>query len=44
MPAIVARARFVNSNTRRALTLQTNAGLPFADDQKKTRLRSHLSA
>jgi hypothetical protein len=40
----VDRAYFQNSNRYRAALLSSVAGLPCSDDQKKTRLRSHLSA
>jgi hypothetical protein len=39
-----ARPRFSNSNRDDARMLQDGSGLPYSDDQKKTRLRSHLSA
>jgi hypothetical protein len=43
MPAI-ARARFRNSKRECAARFDRRAGLPCSDEQKKTRLRSHLSA
>jgi hypothetical protein len=42
-PAIV-RARFGNSNRDNAAPPERPSGLPCSDDQKKTRLHSHLSA
>jgi hypothetical protein len=44
--AVIARAGtcFENSNRDRAAACNSAAGLPSIDEQKKTRLRSHLSA
>jgi hypothetical protein len=39
-----ARPHFVKSNRCRASVSQNVSGLPYSDDQKKTRMRSHLSA
>jgi hypothetical protein len=43
MPTI-DRAGFSKSNRDSATALKEPAGLPCFDEQKKTRLRSHLSA
>jgi hypothetical protein len=41
---IDARPHFANSNREGASASQSLSGLPSSDEQKKTRLRSHLSA
>jgi hypothetical protein len=41
---VIDRPRFRNSKRDRTRTLQAASGLPSSDDQKKWRLRSHLSA
>jgi len=38
------RPHFANSNRDDASALHNASGLPYSDDQKKWRLRSHLSA
>jgi hypothetical protein len=38
------RPSFANSNIDCASALQSTSGLPSSDEQKKTRLLSHLSA
>jgi hypothetical protein len=38
------RARFENKQSQLRHNVQHAAGLPYSDEQKKTRLRSHLSA
>jgi hypothetical protein len=43
MPLIDA-THFPKSNRYRAALFNAYAGLPCSDEQKKTRLRSHLSA
>jgi small subunit ribosomal protein S20 len=41
---VIARAQFWNSNRHGVTLFKLGAGLPCPDEQKKTRLRSHLSA
>jgi hypothetical protein len=41
---MIARAVFLKSNHSLAAMTQHASGLPSSDEQKKTRLRSHLSA
>jgi hypothetical protein len=43
MCLMIAHALKMN-NRNRATTFNTAAGLPCSDEQKKSRLRSHLSA
>jgi hypothetical protein len=42
--ATSSSARFQNGNRDRATPVESVSGLPYSDEQKKTRLRSHLSA
>ena len=42
--AAIDRAGFRKSNRDGATALKALPGLPCSDEQKKTRLRSHLSA